>query len=51
VAAFNESSDRALDSLTRLEGIEAETILFGHGDPWSDGTQSAIEAARAAGRS
>lgn len=50
-AGFNESSDEALDSLKRLEGIEAETILFGHGDPWSAGTRSAIDAARAAGRS
>ena len=50
-AGFNESSDQALDSLSALEGIEAETILFGHGDPWRQGTRSAIEAARAAGRS
>jgi glyoxylase-like metal-dependent hydrolase (beta-lactamase superfamily II) len=50
-AGFNESSGQALASLSRLEGVEAETILFGHGDPWRGGTQSAIEAARAAGES
>lgn len=50
-AGFNESSDQALSSLSRLEGVEAETILFGHGDPWRDGNDSAIEAARAAGLS
>ncbi len=50
-AGFNESSDQALASLSRLEGVEAETILFGHGDPWRDGAHAAIESARAAGRS
>jgi glyoxylase-like metal-dependent hydrolase (beta-lactamase superfamily II) len=50
-AGFNESSEQALASLSRLQDVEAETILFGHGDPWRSGAQSAIEAARAAGRS
>jgi glyoxylase-like metal-dependent hydrolase (beta-lactamase superfamily II) len=50
-AGFNESSDQALGSLARLEGVEAKTILFGHGDPWGLGTQGAIDAARRAGRS
>jgi glyoxylase-like metal-dependent hydrolase (beta-lactamase superfamily II) len=50
-AGFNESSDQALASLSRLAGVEAETILFGHGDPWRGGTESAIETAQAAGRS
>jgi glyoxylase-like metal-dependent hydrolase (beta-lactamase superfamily II) len=50
-AGFNESSDEALASLSKLEGLEAEAMFFGHGDPWRAGTHSAIEAARAAGRS
>jgi glyoxylase-like metal-dependent hydrolase (beta-lactamase superfamily II) len=50
-AAFNESSEQALASLDRLEGEEAGTILFGHGDPWTSGVPAAIAAARAAGPS
>jgi glyoxylase-like metal-dependent hydrolase (beta-lactamase superfamily II) len=50
-AGFNESSEQALASLSRLQGVEAETILFGHGDPSRGGTQSAIELAWAAGKS
>jgi glyoxylase-like metal-dependent hydrolase (beta-lactamase superfamily II) len=48
-AGFNESSEEALASLARLQGVEAETILFGHGAPWRAGVEPAIEAARAAG--
>lgn len=48
---FNESSEQALESLGRLEEIEAGTILFGHGDPWTGGVQTAVTAARRAGRS
>ena len=50
-AGFNESSEQALTSLSRLQDVEAETILFGHGDPWRGGPQAAVEAAHAAGRS
>jgi glyoxylase-like metal-dependent hydrolase (beta-lactamase superfamily II) len=50
-AGFNESSDQALDSLTQLEDVDGETILFGHGDPWGGGVHAAVEAARATGRS
>jgi glyoxylase-like metal-dependent hydrolase (beta-lactamase superfamily II) len=50
-AAFNTSSEQALKSLDRLEGVSAGTILFGHGDPWSGGVDAAIAAARAAGKS
>ena len=42
-AAFNTSSDQALESLGKLEGIEARVVLFGHGDPWNGG----VDAARA----
>lgn len=45
---LNENSARALESLTRLEGLSAPTVLVGHGEPWTDGIRSAIEIARAA---
>jgi glyoxylase-like metal-dependent hydrolase (beta-lactamase superfamily II) len=50
-AALNTSSDQALDSLAKLEGVEADVVLFGHGDPWSGGVAAAIAGARAAGKS
>jgi class 3 adenylate cyclase/glyoxylase-like metal-dependent hydrolase (beta-lactamase superfamily II) len=45
---FNEDRERARASLERLEGIDVETILFGHGDPWMRGLDNAIELAREA---
>jgi glyoxylase-like metal-dependent hydrolase (beta-lactamase superfamily II) len=48
---FNESSDQALASLERLEDVDAETLLFGHGAPWTNGVGAAVAAARRAGRS
>jgi glyoxylase-like metal-dependent hydrolase (beta-lactamase superfamily II) len=50
-AGFNTSSDQALESLRKLEGVEAGIVLFGHGDPWTGGVDAAIAAARAAGKS
>jgi glyoxylase-like metal-dependent hydrolase (beta-lactamase superfamily II) len=50
-AAFNSSSDQALDSLDRLEGVEAAAVLPGHGNPWTGGVAAAVAAARAAGKS
>jgi glyoxylase-like metal-dependent hydrolase (beta-lactamase superfamily II) len=43
---FNEDRLAAQHSLARLESVEAEVILFGHGDPWTGGTQRAAEIAR-----
>ena len=45
---FNESDATALASLDGLEPLEAEIMLFGHGEPWRDGVASAIQQARAA---
>lgn len=45
---FNEDRPRAIDSLGRLEALEAETLLFGHGDPWHHGTARAVQLAREA---
>jgi len=47
--AFNASSDQALASLAALEGVEADVLLFGHGDPWTQGVGAAVSAARATG--
>ncbi len=46
---FNEDRDGALKSLDLLAGIEAGTLLFGHGDPWTQGARQAVEQARARG--
>ncbi len=48
--AFNASSRQALDSLSKLEGINADVVLFGHGEPWTQGVDAAVAAARATGR-
>jgi glyoxylase-like metal-dependent hydrolase (beta-lactamase superfamily II) len=47
--AFNLSSATMLDSLTRIESVDVETIHFGHGEPWTRGVASAVERARATG--
>jgi glyoxylase-like metal-dependent hydrolase (beta-lactamase superfamily II) len=49
-SAFNVSSQQMLDSLTKLAGTDAQTVFFGHGEPWTDGVAAAIEHARAVGR-
>jgi glyoxylase-like metal-dependent hydrolase (beta-lactamase superfamily II) len=43
---FNEDLERAQASLEQFAGLEAEMVLFGHGDPWTGGVNSAIERAR-----
>lgn len=43
---FNDDREMALASLDRLEGIDAQTVPFGHGDPWTDGLDTALELAR-----
>jgi len=47
--AFNLSSGQILDSLGRIESITAETIYFGHGEPWLQGVEGAVARARATG--
>ncbi len=49
--AFNKSSAGALESLTRLEGAPASTILPGHGEPWTGRVSEAIAEARRIGPS
>jgi glyoxylase-like metal-dependent hydrolase (beta-lactamase superfamily II) len=47
--SLNLDTARALDSLAALETVDAEIVLTGHGDPWTQGARSAVERARAAG--
>ena len=44
--AFNQSHARAFQSLDALEPLEADVMLFGHGEPWSEGAAAAVSAAR-----
>lgn len=44
---FNEDRERAAASLDRLDGIQADLVLFGHGDPWRGGLARALEVVRA----
>lgn len=47
-AFVNESSSEALESLGRLAGLTAGTLLPGHGEPWHGGVSAAVEIARVA---
>jgi len=47
--AFNVSTGTILDSLGRIEPIDAELLLVGHGEPWREGVAAAVERARAVG--
>jgi len=49
--AFNKNSAQALESLDHLHGIEAGTVLPGHGEPWVGGLASAIVEAQKVGPS
>ena len=43
---FPEDVDLALESLGMLAGTNADTVLPGHGEPWTQGVRSAVEMAR-----
>jgi glyoxylase-like metal-dependent hydrolase (beta-lactamase superfamily II) len=43
---FNEDRERAFGSLARLDELDADVVLFGHGDPWTRGSRSALEIVR-----
>lgn len=47
--ASNRNSAQALASLDRLQGVEARTVLTGHGAPWHDGVEAAAVSARRIG--
>jgi glyoxylase-like metal-dependent hydrolase (beta-lactamase superfamily II) len=50
-AAFNVSSEQALESLSRIENIDAALVLPGHGKPWTEGPAAAVALARQRGTS
>jgi glyoxylase-like metal-dependent hydrolase (beta-lactamase superfamily II) len=45
----NRNSDQALASLDRLARIDARLVLPGHGTPWDDGVEAAVDSARRIG--
>lgn len=45
----NRNSDQAMQSLERLHGVASRMVLPGHGRPWRDGVEAAIESARRIG--
>jgi glyoxylase-like metal-dependent hydrolase (beta-lactamase superfamily II) len=45
--AMNESNAEALRSLDAIEPIDAQIMLFGHGEAWRRDVKSAVEQARA----
>jgi glyoxylase-like metal-dependent hydrolase (beta-lactamase superfamily II) len=48
-AGLAVSSAAEMESLGRLEGVEAGLLLPGHGEPWTDGVAAAVARAREAG--
>jgi glyoxylase-like metal-dependent hydrolase (beta-lactamase superfamily II) len=50
-AAATKDTAQALASLDRLEALEADVALPGHGEPWRGGVAEAVRLARAAGPS
>jgi glyoxylase-like metal-dependent hydrolase (beta-lactamase superfamily II) len=47
--AATADSERNLRTLDALAATGARTVLTGHGEPWRDGVESAVESARRAG--
>lgn len=50
-SSMNVSTDQCFDSLAAIEGVPADVVLAGHGDPWHGSAQQAVESARRLGRS
>lgn len=44
--AFYESNEQAFASLTAIEGLAADVVLAGHGDPWWGSPADAVARAR-----
>jgi glyoxylase-like metal-dependent hydrolase (beta-lactamase superfamily II) len=43
---FTESRKQALESLSAIEGIDADVLLPGHGEPWREGSAEAVARVR-----
>ena len=50
-SGLNQDTPLALRSLDVLDGVPAEVLLPGHGEPFTEGTAEAVRRARAAGPS
>lgn len=50
-SGLNRDSQQALRSLDALDGVAADLLLPGHGQPFTEGTAEAVRRARAAGPS
>jgi glyoxylase-like metal-dependent hydrolase (beta-lactamase superfamily II) len=48
-AAFATSVAGAMESLSRIEGIDAGVVLPGHGDPWTEGVAPLVARVRQRG--
>jgi glyoxylase-like metal-dependent hydrolase (beta-lactamase superfamily II) len=46
---LNDDREVALASLGRLDGIDAEVVLFAHGDPWTGRLDRALQVVREGG--
>lgn len=49
-SAFNVSNNSCRRSLDALEGVSADVLLPGHGQPWREGPAAAVARARELGR-
>jgi len=45
LSPFNADAEQAIASLARLEGIPAQLVLPGHGEPWTEGIDEAVRLA------
>jgi hypothetical protein len=50
-SGLNHDTPQAPASLAALDGIQADLLLPGHGEPWTQGAAEALRLARAAGPS
>jgi glyoxylase-like metal-dependent hydrolase (beta-lactamase superfamily II) len=48
-SAFNLSDSTILDSLSKVESLDAGVLLFGHGEPWKQGAGDALRRSRETG--
>jgi glyoxylase-like metal-dependent hydrolase (beta-lactamase superfamily II) len=49
VAPFTADPARAVESVARLDGVEARWLLPGHGEPWTGGVGEAVRIVRLSG--
>ena len=50
-SALNVDNELCLESLDRIEALDASVVLPGHGDPLRESPAAAVDAARQMGRS